>query len=69
VTRYLLDSDTLTLYFRHHTAVCSAVVRHLSVDVLVPIIVVEELWNGWQAVVRRAKSPADLAAAYDRLTR
>ena len=67
MTRYLLDADVLTLYLRHDPVVFAAVLRHLAA-VGVSIITVEELWDGWQAAARKAKTPDEVAAAYDRLT-
>lgn len=32
------------------------------------VITVEEVWDGWQAVVRKAKTPNAVGAAYGRLT-
>jgi tRNA(fMet)-specific endonuclease VapC len=33
-----------------------------------PLHVVEELWDGWQPVIRKSKSAEDTATAYQRLT-
>jgi tRNA(fMet)-specific endonuclease VapC len=68
VTRYLLDTDTFSLYLRHNPAVVGAVFRHLADQVAVSIITVEEVWDGWAAVVAKAKTPEQVAAAYARLT-
>ena len=68
MTRYLLDTDTCTHLLRHHPAVVLAVAAHLPTELVVSIITVEELWDGWQAVIRKAKTPPQVAAAYTRLT-
>jgi tRNA(fMet)-specific endonuclease VapC len=68
VIRYLLDSDTFTLYLRHDIPVFTSVLRHIPDGIGLPVYVVEEFWDGWQPVIRKAKSPDEAAAAYQRLT-
>jgi tRNA(fMet)-specific endonuclease VapC len=68
VTRFILDTDTFTLYLRNDPTVVGAVLRHLSDHVAVSVITVQEIWDGWAAVIGRAKTPEQLAAAYGRLT-
>ena len=68
MTRYLLDTDTFSLYLRHHDAVVGAVVRRLADPVAVSIVTVQEVWDGWAAVVAKARTPGQAAAAYARLT-
>jgi tRNA(fMet)-specific endonuclease VapC len=70
VTRYLLDTDTFSLYLGLHPPVVQAVARHVSQsdELAVAVITVEELWSGWAAVVAKARKPDELAKAYDRLT-
>ncbi|WP_439620495.1 type II toxin-antitoxin system VapC family toxin [Gemmata sp.] len=68
MSRFILDTDTLSLYFRHDPNVLAGVVRHLSDHVAVPIITVQEVWDGWAAVIGRAKTPEQAATAYQRLT-
>ena len=65
--RYLMDTDTFTLYLRHDLSVFTSVLRYLPQGVSVPIIVVEELWDGWQSVIRKAKTPDAAGIAYQRL--
>lgn len=65
---YLLDTDTFSLYLRNHPGVVAAVNSHSAVEVALSVITIGELWDGWQAVARRAKSPEQTGAAYDRLT-
>ena len=43
-------------------------VHHLSDQVTVSVITVQEVWDGWAAVIARAKTPDQVAAAYSRLT-
>jgi tRNA(fMet)-specific endonuclease VapC len=68
VTRYLLDTDTFSLYLRQNPAIVQAIARHLSDDLAVTIITVEEVWSGWAAVINKARTAEQLASAYDRLT-
>jgi tRNA(fMet)-specific endonuclease VapC len=68
VIRFLLDTDTLTLYLRGDANVLASLVRHLADEVFVSVITVEEVWDGWQAAVRKAKTPEEVGRAYDRLT-
>ncbi len=68
MSRYLLDTDTFSLYLRRNPAVVGALLRHLTDQVAVTIITVQEVWDGWAAVVARAKTPEQVAAAYARLT-
>jgi tRNA(fMet)-specific endonuclease VapC len=69
VIRHLLDTDTFTFYLRQHPSVCDAVPRHRPDGVGVTIITAEEIWDGWQAAIRTAKTPDQIGAAYDRLTK
>jgi tRNA(fMet)-specific endonuclease VapC len=68
VSRYLLDTDTFSLYLRHNDAVVSALVRHAADPVAVSVITVQELWDGWRAILGRAKTPDQVGTAYTRLT-
>lgn len=68
MSRYILDTDTFSLYLRHSSVVVGAVVRHLSYQVAVSIITVQEIWDGWAAVIAKAKTPEQVASAYSRLT-
>lgn len=67
MTRFLLDTDTASLYLRNHPSVCGVIVAHLGDEVFIAVITVEELWDGWQAVIRKAKTPPEVGAAYTRL--
>lgn len=68
MSRFILDTDTFSLYLQHSPAVVGAVVRHISDHVAVSIITVQEVWNGWAAVIASGKTPDQVAAAYTRLT-
>jgi tRNA(fMet)-specific endonuclease VapC len=68
VTRYLLDTDTFSLYLRQSPTVLQAVARRLSDGLAVTVVTVEELWSGWAAVIAKARTLDRAADAYDRLT-
>jgi tRNA(fMet)-specific endonuclease VapC len=68
LSRYLLDTDTFSLYLQHNPTVFGAILRHLSDQVAVSVITVQEVWDGWAAVIARAKTADQVAAAYSRLT-
>jgi tRNA(fMet)-specific endonuclease VapC len=68
VSRYLLDTDTFTLFLRNNVAVAQAVVAHLSDHIAVSVITIQEVWDGWAAVISKAKTPDQVATAYGRLT-
>lgn len=66
--RYVLDTDTVSLFLQNNPEVVSAIVRHMSDHVAVSIITVQELWDGWSAVIAKAKTQDQISAAYSRLT-
>lgn len=68
MSRFILDTDTFSLYLRGDVNVLAAIVRHLADEVSVSVITFEELWDGWQAAIRKAKTPDEVGRAYDRLT-
>ena len=68
MSRYLLDTDTFTHFLRQYPVVVAAVVARLPTDLAVSIITVEEIWDGWQAAIHKAKTPSQVAAGYTRLT-
>ncbi len=64
---YLLDTDTLSLLRKAHPEVGRGVLRTPFADRFAPVIAVEEQLTGWYTEVRKARRPADLAAAYANL--
>lgn len=67
MSRYVLDTDTLVLFQVGHAAVCRRLLSRPVQDLAVTVISVEEQLSGWYTLVRRAKSAAQLAQAYQRL--
>lgn len=68
MSRYLLDTDTFSHYLRHNPAVVGALVRHLTDHVAISIITVQEVWNGWTAVIAKARTHDQIGTAHGRLT-
>lgn len=64
---HVLDTDILTLYREGHPVVVPRVDAQPILQVAITVMSVEEQLSGWYALVRQAKSPADLAHAYMRL--
>lgn len=63
----ILDTDTLTLYRQgRQTLVARVNAKPLS-EIATTVITVEEQLTGWQALLRRAQSDAQLAETYLRL--
>ena len=65
--RYVLDTDTLTLFRNGHPTVSQNVSAHPLSELAVTVISVEETLAGWYSRLRQAKRPDQLARAYDRL--
>lgn len=66
---FILDTDILTLLQDGESVVRQRVAEHSKNDLAITIISVEEQLTGWYTRIRRAKKPAALAQAYERLTR
>lgn len=68
MTRYVLDTDTLTLYQMGYPAVVARVAAHPIEELAVTVISVEEQLSGWYTRLRRTKKRDELAKVYQRLT-
>jgi tRNA(fMet)-specific endonuclease VapC len=66
MTRYILDTDHLSLWLEGHPFVRSKL-SHLSSEVSVTIITVQELFNGWTARINDPKQAARLVHLYTKL--
>lgn len=64
---FVLDTDTLTLLQLDHPQVKQRVEAHPPNDLAIAVISVEEQLSGWYSRIRQAKTPDDLARAYQRL--
>jgi tRNA(fMet)-specific endonuclease VapC len=67
MTRYILDTDTLSLYEHGHPTVSAAIRARAPGELAITVITVEEQLSGWYTLLRRAKQPHELAYAYQRL--
>jgi len=68
MNRYVLDTNTLTLYQRGNESVTRCAQAHSLVELATAIISVEEQLGGWYAELRRFKKRDQLAAVYLRMT-
>ena len=64
---FVLDSDTVSLLEKGHATVLARIASHPASDISVPVIVVEEALSGWYSMIRKAKTPRQLALGYDEL--
>jgi tRNA(fMet)-specific endonuclease VapC len=68
VTRYILDSDILTLFQFGHAAAVQHARSHVPAELAITVITVEEMLTGWYTKVRRAITPPQIARAFGQLT-
>ncbi len=64
---YLLDTDTFSLFLQNDVSVLGNVVQHLTDHIVISIITVQEIWDGWMTVIHRAKTSDRVSSAYLRL--
>lgn len=67
--RYLLDTDTVSLLRTGHAQVSSRVLSNPIESLAISAITVEELFTGWFALLRHAKTDADKSSIYERIAR
>ena len=67
VSRYVLDTDTITLYRQSHPAVSRRVASCPPDDLAVTVISAEEQLTGWYAMLRQVVRRDELAIAYQGL--
>lgn len=65
---FLVDTDIFSLFLAHDPTVVGHVAAHSFDHLSVAVITVQEVWNGWAAAIARAKTAADTALGYARLT-
>ena len=68
MSRYILDTDTLSLHQQGHSLVIQRVKNHAATDVLITAITCQEQIEGWLARLHQARTPDKIAAAYDLFT-
>ena len=66
--RYILDTDTFSLYLRHNDAVVSALVRHAADPVAVSVITVPGTLGRLASRARAGEDADQVGTAYTRLT-
>ena len=64
---WVLDTDTFTLMSHHHSGVTVRALSSPPECVTVSIVTVQEAFIGRYNKIKRAKTPEDLVAAYERL--
>jgi len=67
MSRWVLDTDMVTLLLRGNPRVCERVSAVSPAEVTTTIITVEELLTGWYAQIRRVRDDAKLIRAYEGL--
>jgi tRNA(fMet)-specific endonuclease VapC len=67
MTQYILDTDTLSLLQHGHTQVSTQCAARRPSDLAITVISLEEQLSGWYTLLRRARSPENLARVYERL--
>jgi tRNA(fMet)-specific endonuclease VapC len=67
MSRYVLDTDTLSLHERGHPVLSPAIRACPQGNLSITVISVEEQLSGWYRILRRAIQPPDVARAYQRL--
>lgn len=67
MSRYVLDTDHLTLLRRGHTAVVARVAATPPAEIAITVLTIEEQFRGWFTQVRKARDATRLARAYEGL--
>jgi len=68
MTRFVLDTDIVSLLQHGEEAVVGQVSNHSVDEVATTIITVEEQLSAWYTLLRRAKAAKDLVPVYRRMT-
>lgn len=68
MSRFVLDTDILSLFQRGNAVVRQYVAITPPQDLAITILSVEEQLSGWYTYIRQAKQIDKLALAYERLT-
>jgi len=63
----VLDTDTLTLYYRGDPTVVQRVNAHPPNDLAISVMTVDEQLTGWYTLTRQARQPDEIARAYAHL--
>jgi tRNA(fMet)-specific endonuclease VapC len=66
---FLLDTDAISLDQMGHSALIQNILRHLSNQLAISVITVEEQLVGWQRALRQARDDTRRAEVYRRMAR
>lgn len=64
---FLLDTDHLSLYQMGHPPLIQNLLRHMTDEIAISVITVEEQLTGWQRALRLAREVARRAEVYRRM--
>src|SRR5262245_22301417 len=64
---YLLDTDHMSLYQMGHPQVVQTVLLHITDQLALAVITVEEQLSGWQRALHQARDDARRAEVYRRM--
>ena len=67
MSRFLPDTDTITLAQFGHATVIGHLASHPDADIALPVISLQEQMRGWLSRLQRLTAPPQLADWYDRL--
>ena len=67
MTRFVLDSDIVSLLQHGHPVVVENLSKHSSGEVATTIITMEEQLSGWYTLLRRARTVKQLVPVYERM--
>src|SRR5947208_732888 len=67
MSRFLLDTDTLSLLEQGHATVLQNVNSHPPADIAVSTVTIQEQMQGFQAALSRARTHQHIALAHDML--
>src|SRR5690242_11097337 len=64
---FVLDTDTLSLYYRGDSMVVRSIDAQPATDLAITVMTVDEQLTGWYVLARRARQPIAVAQAYTNL--
>lgn len=67
MSRFLLDTDTITLAQFGHATVVATLTHHAMADIAIPVISIQEQMRGWLSRLPRLTAPPQIGDWYDRL--
>jgi tRNA(fMet)-specific endonuclease VapC len=64
---FVLDTDTLTLYYRGDTTVVRNIQARAPADLAITVMTIDEQLTGWYTLTRRDRQSVEIAQAYANL--